>query len=329
MIEFLLVAAVMAMIAAAAVAVPLLRERRSRLLAGIAAVLVVGAAAGLYSLWSTWNWNVPPQIAASPASGAMVAKLEQQLRHQPNDLQGWLLLGRSYAALNRWDDAIVAYERAHALSGGKDLQATIGYGEALAIRAGGEITPHAAQLFEAAVALAPNNPKALLYGGFAAAVRGDRTLARSRWEALLAEHPPAPVVQMLNERIADLGPAPSPVTGATSASVIVTIRVAPALRSRLRGNAPLFVFARAPGGPGPPLAAKRVTTAAIGTQIKLSNADSMIPGRVLTDGEHVLVTARVFFSGQPSPAAGDLYGEVSYDVGRDGARDLVIDRVAR
>jgi hypothetical protein len=48
----------------------------------------------------------------------------------------------------------------------------------------------------------------------------------------------------------------------------------------------------------------------------------------LTAGQRVSITARVAFSGQPLPAKGDLYGEVSYDVGRDGARDLVIDRIA-
>jgi len=62
--------------------------------------------------------------------------------------------------------------------------------------------------------------------------------------------------------------------------------------------------------------------------VHLSAADSMLPGRVLTVGQRVSITARVAFSGQPLPAAGDLYGEVSYDVGRDGARDLIIDRIA-
>jgi hypothetical protein len=54
----------------------------------------------------------------------------------------------------------------------------------------------------------------------------------------------------------------------------------------------------------------------------------MIPGRVLLSGQRVSITARISFSGQPIPAAGDLYGELSYDVGRDGVRNLVIDRVA-
>ena len=80
---------------------------------------------------------------------------------------------------------------------------------------------------------------------------------------------------------------------------------------------------------GPPLAAKRLTGAAIGTQIHLSAADSMVPGRVLTAGQKVSITARVSFSGQPLPASGDLYGELTYDIGHDGVRDLVIDRIAQ
>jgi cytochrome c-type biogenesis protein CcmH len=108
----------------------------------------------------------------------------------------------------------------------------------------------------------------------------------------------------------------------------VNISIAPELKSRLTHEAPLFVFAREPGGQGPPLAAKRLTSAAIGTQIQLSAADSMIPNRVLVNGHTVSITARVSFSGQPLPAKGDLYGELTYDVGNDGVRNLVIDRVA-
>jgi hypothetical protein len=54
----------------------------------------------------------------------------------------------------------------------------------------------------------------------------------------------------------------------------------------------------------------------------------MIPSRVLVSGHKVSITARVSFSGQPLPAKGDLFGEVTYDVGHDGVRNLVIDQVA-
>jgi cytochrome c-type biogenesis protein CcmH len=339
---FLVIAALMAAIAAGTVAFPLIRDRQHRAMGAVVALVVMGAAAGLYPLWSNWNWHASAQSPANagPDVLAMVAKLETHMRAQPGDLPGWLLLGRSYVALNRLDDAIVAYDHAHQLDA-KNAEAAMGLAEAMSLRAGGQITAPAAQLFEEALALAPTNPKALLYGGFAAAVRGDRTLARTRWEALESLHPPPQIVAMLDARIADLGPVgqavgttPSPpgtsssVQGSSAAEVTVNISIAPALKSRLVSEAPLFVFAREPGSQGPPLAAKRLTSAAIGTQVHLSPADSMLPGRVLVAGRTVSVTARVSFSGQPVPAPGDLYGELSYAVGSDGARTLVIDRVA-
>jgi cytochrome c-type biogenesis protein CcmH len=171
-------------------------------------------------------------------------------------------------------------------------------------------------------------------------------------------HPPADIDAMLNDRIAELGTADlepgapaSPVAGSaglaaaatagppaapgaaaassSEALATVNIRIAPDLKSRLTGEVPLFVFAREPGGGGPPLAAKRLTSAALGSQVRLSAADSLIPGRSLVAGQKVSITARISFSGQPLPAAGDLYGELTYEVGHDGVRDLLIDRIAQ
>jgi cytochrome c-type biogenesis protein CcmH len=344
---FVVVAALMAALAASAVAGALWGPRQSRTLGAAAAVLIVAAAAALYPLWSNWHWRDSAQNpAAGPDVAAMVSKLETHLREDPNDLTGWVMLGRSYVALERMDDAIVAYDHAHRLDAG-NAEAALGLGEAMSLRAGGNITPEAAKLFEQALSLEPGNPKALLYGGFAAAARGDVAAARNRWLALKEMHPPAQIEQLLDARIAELGPAEAgnppaagsaragsaamvnaPEGAAPDADVSVNIRIAPAIKARLTREAPLFVFAREPGGKGPPLAAKRLTSAAIGTQIHLSAADSMLPGRVLTKGRRVSITARVSFSGQPLPAAGDLYGELIYDVGQDGTRDLLIDRVA-
>jgi cytochrome c-type biogenesis protein CcmH len=348
---FILIAAVMAAIAATAVAFPLLRSPRSRLVGVVAGVLVMAAAAGLYPLWSNWNWHMA--MAAKPPVDAqvleMIAKLERHMKEAPGDLKGWLLLGQSDLALERTDGAIDAYEHAHRLDP-DNVVALLGLGEALSIRAGGNVTPPAGDLFERAVTLEPDNPRALLYAGFGAATRGDRATARQRWLKLKGMHPPAEIDAMLNDRIAELGTsdldqgsagAGAPVAGsaapasavasAGSATALATvnIRIAPELKSRLAGVVPLFVFAREPGGGGPPLAAKRLTSAALGSEVRLSSADSLIPGRSLVAGQKVSITARISFSGQPLPAAGDLYGELTYDVGHDGVRDLVIDRIAQ
>jgi cytochrome c-type biogenesis protein CcmH len=347
MSTFIFIAAVMAAIAATAVAFPLLRSPRSRLAGALAGVLVMAAAAGLYPLWSNWNWRAA--MAAKPAVDTqvleMVAKLERHMKDAPDDIKGWLLLGQSDLALERADGAIDAYGHAHRLDP-NNVVALLGLGEALSLRAGGNVTPPAGDLFERAVALEPDNPRALLYSGFGAATRGDRATARQRWLKLKDMHPPAEIDAMLNDRIAELGTsdleqgpaaAGAPVAGATgpaaasasAALATVNIRIAPALKSHLTGDVPLFVFAREPGGGGPPLAAKRLTSAALGSEVRLSPADSLIPGRSLVAGQKVSITARISFSGQPLPAAGDLYGELTYDVGHDGVRDLVIDRIAQ
>ncbi|MDP8985813.1 MAG: hypothetical protein M3N97_12430, partial [Pseudomonadota bacterium] len=214
MSTFVIVAALMAALAAAAVAVPLCRDRHGRLIGALAGVLVAGGAAALYPLWSNWDWDAAATQGAAPDVQAMVRKLESHLREVPNDPIGWLMLGRSYVALERLDDGILAYDHAHRLDAA-NVEATLGLGEAMSLRAGGNITPAAAQLFEQALSAAPANPKALLYGGFAAASRGDNAAARSRWQALKELHPPAQIEQMLDARIAELGAAEGGRAGAS------------------------------------------------------------------------------------------------------------------
>jgi cytochrome c-type biogenesis protein CcmH len=349
MSTFLLIAALMAAIAATAVAFPLVRSRQSRILGAVAGLAVMGAAAALYPLWSNWNWHAAAAQtpAVNPDALAMVAKLEAHMKENPHDLKGWLLLGHSYLVLERVDDAVTAFDHAHQLDAG-NVEAMLGLGEALSVRAGGNITPQAVELFEQAVKLEPDDPRALLYSGFGAASRGDRAAARARWLKLETLQPPPEIKAMLDQRIAELGtadlaqaPGANGVEAGKSVSeagtsvsesavqATINLSLSPALKSRLTGDVPLFVFAREVGGQGPPLAAKRLTSAALGSQIRLSAADSLMPGRALTAGQKVSITARISFSGQPLPAAGDLYGELTYDVGRDGARDLVIDRVAQ
>ena len=249
------------------------------------------------------------------------------MQTRPDDLNGWLLLGRSDIALERVDGAVAAYERAHRLDA-NNVEALLGLGEALSMRAGGDITPDAGDLFEHAVSLEPDNPKALLYCGFGAATRGDRATAESAgWRSrpcirrpksmpcwINASPSSAPPIWGLRARnlarptwqraVPGTAQAATPAASDSAAQATVNLSIAPALKGRLTPDAALFIFAQEPGMRGPPLAAKRLTSAAIGTQIQLSSADSMIPGRVLTAGRKVSITARVSFSGQPLPGPG-------------------------
>jgi cytochrome c-type biogenesis protein CcmH len=356
MILFMGLAALMALAVAAAVAVPLVRAGGTTLPAapwaalGAAAILLVGAAI-LYVNWSNWTWSSKPLPADSPQS--MVATLARRLEKQPDDLEGWLLLGRSYSVLEQYPLALRAYERANRLAGGKNAEALLGVAESLAIQNEAEIDGRAGQLFEQALALDANSGKALFYGAVVASRRGDLPLARARFVRLLALNPPDNLRPMLeqqirsiDDRLAGRTPAmagapatPPPAAGAgpgaagasaasseAGAIVRVNVRLAPALRASV-GDAPLFVLVRDPSAPGPPLAAKRLSSH-FPQSVELTPQDSMIPGHSFHAGQSVEVVARISRSGAPVAQSGDPFGALQYAVGTDGVRDVVIDRLS-
>ena len=367
---FVAIAALLALAAAAFVALPLVLRRRASAAAAqgaagttlgnatavdlptapVAAVfaifLLVGGAAALYATLSSWAWPAADATAATtPAE--MVSTLARRLESEPNDLAGWLLLGRSYAALGQYPLAARAYQRADRLENGRNVEALTGWAEALALTNEAELAGRAGRLFEKALEIEPTAPKALFFGAVAAQRRGELPLALSRFETLLANSPPENVRPLLEQQVAALkaaiagvpfvaaGPAGAPAAGAppapdasaaAGAAVRVRVSAAPALAARIPAGAPLFVFVRIPGQPGPPIAVKRLQ-ANLPQLVELTSADAMMGGRGLAAGDKVEVTARIALGGQPTATSGDPFGQLGYDVGRDGEKELVIDRL--
>ena len=341
MLGFVLLAAALTLAVVAVIAVPLLRrgpagaaEPAHWSALGAAALLVVGSAV-LYACWSNWPWRAPPP-GDSPQS--MVAHLARRLEHDPQNRDGWLMLGRSYIVLKEYQLALRAFERADRLSGGRDAEALTGEAEALAMSDPTELDGRAGRLIERALTLDPDSGKALLFGAATAARRGDLPLARTRFTKLLGENPPANVRPFIEQQIVVIdkelehraGAAAVPGAGAepaasADASVRVRITLAPGL-ARAYGSAPLFVFVRDPQRPGPPLAVKRLASEFPQT-VELTPGDSMMPGRAFAAGESVQVVARIARSGNPVGASGDPFGEAAYRVGRDGLVGVVIDHV--
>lgn len=323
MLPFVILAATLVLGAIAVVAIPLLRGEKPAQWAalGSIAVLLAGSV-GLYATWSNWTW---PQAPSAGTPAGMVSTLARRLEREPNDLEGWLMLGRSYVALEQYPLALRAYERADSLGGGRNVEALVGRAEVLAIMDEGELAGRAGELFERALEIDPKAGKALFFGAVVAMRRGDLPLARERFAALLTLDPPANVRPLLEQQIAaiDRQLAASPVAPAV---VRVKVSAGADVAARAGSGAPLFVFVRDPGSAGPPLAVKRLA-AKFPLEVELTAADAMMPGRAITAGKRVEVVARVSLSGQPEAARGDPYGELSYDVGTDGLRELVLDRV--
>jgi cytochrome c-type biogenesis protein CcmH len=343
MITFVLLAAALTMASVVAVAIPLLRRAAAGAATApwtalaAAGLLVVGSAA-LYVTWSNWQWRAAP-TADSPET--MVAQLARRLEHDPNDLNGWLMLGRSYVALQEYPLAVRAFGRAVRLSDGKNVEALTGEAEALALGDESELDGRAGRLIEQALVLEPDSGKALFLGAAVAARRGDLPLARQRFAKLLSVNPPEAVRPMIEQQIAAIDeklagtPAKAAAAqqgqtaGGTAAAgaplVQVNVTLSPSLVSAV-GAAPLFVFVRDPAQGGPPLAVKRLDSH-FPQSVALSPADSMVPGRAFAAGQNVQVVARIARSGSPIAASGDPFGEVTYHVGRDGLVSLVIDRL--
>ena len=305
--------------------------RPQRLWAVIAAVLLIAFAGGLY--WGYGSWRVGAEgveTASQQAVVEMVDRLAKRL-HAPEgqgDLQGWDMLGHSYMIMGRYADGLQAFEHARALSGDRDPTILASYAEALAITDPNDFMSKAEPLFEKVLQADPNNTQALWYGGLGALQRGDKKLAIQRWNAVLAQNPPADYRAYVEKAITDAGGAPA----GPSEGVFIGIRVslAPALASRASPDDTVFVFVRPQGDEsGPPLAAKRIHVRDLPAELKLGDQDAVVPGRKISAYDAVTIVARVAKSGTPAPRSGDLEGRQGWNKADDNPLVLVIDTVVK
>jgi cytochrome c-type biogenesis protein CcmH len=206
MIDFIVLATVLAVICVAVIAVPLLKPVPSNVpgapwaAAAAAGVLVLGSV-GLYMTWSNWSWRQSPGVA-SPEG--MVERLVHRLNDHPDDLSGWLMLGRSYVALQEYPLAVRAYQRADRTAGGRSADALVGEAEALTLSDDSQIGGEAGRLIERALTIDPASPQALFFGAAAALRRGELPLARARFTKLLSLNPPQRIRTILEQEISGI-----------------------------------------------------------------------------------------------------------------------------
>ncbi|HVA13118.1 MAG TPA: c-type cytochrome biogenesis protein CcmI [Stellaceae bacterium] len=121
---------------------------------------------------------------------AMVAKLADAMKAHPDDLDGWMRLGRSYAVLGQADDAAAAFAHAETL---KPDDPGILMAEAQALMAGHSmaepLSNQVVALLDRVQTISPDTPAVMWYLGLHAAQQGDFATARADWQKVKAAMP--------------------------------------------------------------------------------------------------------------------------------------------
>jgi len=306
------------------VAMPLYRSQQSLSATTLLSVVAVTAiAAILYANIGTPT--VPDESDGPPDVEAMVTSLAARLREDPSDLEGWKMLGRSYLQLKNYSGATAAYEQAVNMeSTAPNAQTLADLGEVIMLSDPRSLHARAGKLFENALVIDANNPKALFYSGMAAIDRGEPELGAARWEALLATSPPPNIESMLRQRIAELrGVTAEPGDGLV---IKVNVSLSAAATAANTQDATVFIIARDPAQPSPPLAAVRRRVSELPAVVEISDADAMIPGRVPSAFAALEIIARISMSGQPIAQSGDWFGEQLIDATAADDIQLSIDQ---
>ena len=312
--------------------------------AAVLLLLVVAVfSAGYYYSQGSWQQQrlvagevQPPPVTAEDVE-QMLATLRARLDAAPDDAEGWAMLGRAYFMTRRYPESAQAYAQVNRITQARNPDALTGEAEALAMAGNRELSGRPRELFEQALALEPQQPKALWYGGLAAAQAGDTALARQRWTALLQQPLPDELRTVLTEQLAAIdgsapaltaAPAISPPSATPPAVRLrVQLMLAQGMLAQVPADAVLMVFARAEQGPPMPVAVYRGAATPLPSEVILDDSMAVMPTMKLSQFDRWIVTARIGRTGQAKAESGDLQGSVV--VGRDQAGEpltLTIDQ---
>lgn len=272
--------------------------------------------------------SAPHALGREQVEG-MVAALAARMKEQPDNADGWGMLGRSYATLGRHEEALEAYGRALKLRP-DDATTLVDYADALGVKNGRTLDGEPTKLIERALKLEPDNLKGLALAGTAAFNRGDFATAVKHWDRAVAVGPAdSGLVDMARGGAAEArerGKLPAaagaaapqaqaaPAGGNAVAaamggpSVKGTVRLSAALQAQAGPDDSVFIFARPADGSRMPLAIVRKQVKDLPFAFTLDDSTSMSPAARLSGAQQVIVGARISKSGQAMPQPGDLEG---------------------
>lgn len=278
-----------------------------------------------------------------------VAQMAERMQNEPENLEGWSILARSYARLGKLDEAIAAFERAIKLAP-QDARLLADLADSVALKNDRSLEGRPTELINQALKIEPENPKALALAGTAAFNRKDYKTAVKHWELLEKVTPAdAGFMSQLQTSIAEarsLGGMPAraavpvasaaPVAAATPSgtaappaaatagpAVTGAVKLSPALAAKVSPEDVVFIFARPAEGSRMPLAILRHQVKDLPVSFRLDDGMAMSPAAKMSLFPKLIISARISKSGQAVPATGDFTGE-SAPVAND-ARDVVVE----
>ena len=265
-----------------------------------------------------------PHEAVDPKKMAeMVEKLERRLQEDPNQLQGWVMLGRVRRAMGQFEAAGQAYAKALALSSDDDV--AIERAEVLAQAKQGSFEGEPWRIIEAVLRANPDQLSALLLAGSAAYSEGRYEHALKHWQrarTLMAADAPdlPPLEEALAQVRGKLGLAASaapaspqvPQAPATTASpsasasrITGVVQLAASVKAKVSPTDTVFIYATPADGTRMPLAIVRTTVAALPYAFTLDDSSAMTQAN-LSSVAQVTLRARISKTGEARAQPGDL-----------------------
>ncbi|RMG37216.1 MAG: c-type cytochrome biogenesis protein CcmI [Gammaproteobacteria bacterium] len=316
-------------------------DRAARLTIALVIVLIPAIVAGVYLHTGAPDLLDPAKRVAAatpqaqsphaPASIAeLVAELERRMQQDPSNPKGWFLLGRTYMQLNRYDDAVKAFQKLDELLPDNPT-VLISLADALSMQNGGKVPEKAVKLLDRVLKIEPDNVTALWLRGNAAGQRHQDAEALRYWSRaypLLGgepamQHELRQLISAVEARSglkADLpeaaaaavakasppGAAEGPQKAAGGSGLQVEVALDPALMDKISPDDLVFIYAKATSGPPMPLAVARKRVSDLPVKVVLNDGMAMMPQMRLSAFPKVKVGARVSKSGRPIAQPGDL-----------------------
>jgi cytochrome c-type biogenesis protein CcmH len=260
----------------------------------------------------------------------MVTEFAAKMEKDPSNLQGWVMLARSYRILGRNEDAVKAYERAGSFVD-SDPQLLADYADTLAANANGNFAGKPLSLINQALKLDPNNLMALWLSGTAAFNANNYRSAVQTWEKLALQLPPnSEEMKMIEGSIAEArskgGLAPKATIISSAKEISGQIELAGDMKSKVKQGDTVMVIARQVGE-RMPVAVLKIPVAQFPMSFVLNDTLAMNPSAPLSKLTEVSIEVRISKTGMAKPETGDLISAVkTIKVGTENVR-LLVDQV--